>query len=151
RGIARSCRHRHGAERIEQQSRQAEGSTDSIGPHRQPARDRGGGCVPVLGRCVLHHRPHAERERRNVFPVSKTLLIVSGSIEAAEAARKAREMGLYVVVSDRNPEAPSFAFADSCLIADVYGADETAAAAERFSRKIRKIDAVICVAADAPK
>jgi biotin carboxylase len=82
--------------------------------------------------------------------MSKTLLIVSGGIEAADAARHAKEMGLNVVVSDRDPEAPGFAFADSCLIADVYGASETAAAAERYSRKIRKIDGVICVAADAP-
>ena len=59
-------------------------------------------------------------------------------------------MGHTVVVSDRDPEAPGFAFADSCLIADVYGAGETAAAAERYNRKIRKIDGVICVAADAP-
>jgi len=82
--------------------------------------------------------------------MAKTLLIVSGGIEAVDAARRAKEMGLYVVVSDRDPEAPGFAFADSCLIADVYGSDETAAAAERYNRKIRKIDGVICVAADAP-
>ena len=79
-----------------------------------------------------------------------TLLIISGGIEAADAARRAKEMGHTVVVSDRDPAAPSFAFADSCLIADVYGPDETAAAAERYNRKIRKIDGVICVAADAP-
>lgn len=82
--------------------------------------------------------------------MDKTLLIVSGGIEAADAARRAKEMGLYVVVSDRDPDAPGFAFADSCIIADVYGADETAAAAARYSRKIKKIDGVICVAADAP-
>jgi biotin carboxylase len=80
----------------------------------------------------------------------KTLLIVSGGVEAADAAKRAKEMGLYVVVSDRDPEAPGFAFADSCIIADVYGPAETASAAERFNRKIRKIDGVICVAADAP-
>jgi biotin carboxylase len=80
----------------------------------------------------------------------KTLLIVSGGIEAADAAKRAKEMGLYVVVSDRDVEAPGFSHSDSCLIADVYSPDETAAAAERFSRKIRKIDGVICVAADAP-
>jgi biotin carboxylase len=80
----------------------------------------------------------------------KTLLIVSGGIEAADAAKRAKELGHYVVVSDRDPEAPGFLFADSCLIADVYGATETAAAAERYNRKIRKIDGVICVAADAP-
>ena len=80
----------------------------------------------------------------------KTILIVSGGIEAADAATRAKEMGHMVVVSDINPNAPGFAFADSCLIADVYGPDETAAAAERYSRKIRKIDGVLCVAADAP-
>ncbi len=77
-------------------------------------------------------------------------MIVSGGIEAADAARRAKEMGYYVVVSDRDPEAPGFAFADSCLIADVYSPTETAAAAERYNRKIRRIDGVICVAADAP-
>ena len=80
----------------------------------------------------------------------KTILIISGGIEAVDAAKRAKEMGLTVVVSDHDPQAPGFAFADSCLIADVYGATETAAAAERYSRKIRKIDGVICVAADAP-
>ena len=80
----------------------------------------------------------------------KTLLIVSGGVEAADAAVRAKAMGLHVVVSDVDPEAPGFAHADSCLIADVYGPRETAAAAERYSRKIRKIDGVICVAADAP-
>src|SRR6202789_1920068 len=83
--------------------------------------------------------------------MGKTILIVSGGIEAADAAKRAKEMGLYVVVSDRDPEAPGFAFADSCIIADVYGADETAAAADRFNRKICKIDGVSCVAADAPQ
>jgi biotin carboxylase len=82
--------------------------------------------------------------------MAKTLLIVSGGVEAVDAARRAKEMGLNVVVSDRDAEAPGFAHADSCLIADVYGPSETAAAAERYSRKIRKIDGVICVAADAP-
>jgi biotin carboxylase len=83
--------------------------------------------------------------------MTKTLLIVSGGVEAADAVLRAKEMGLYVVVSDRDLEAPGFAHADSCLIADVYGPSETAAAAERYHRKIRKIDGVICVAADAPR
>jgi biotin carboxylase len=82
--------------------------------------------------------------------MGKTLLIVSGGIEAAAAAKRAKEMGFFVVVSDRDPQAPGFQFADSCLIADVYAPDETAAAAERYARKLRPIDGVICVAADAP-
>ena len=78
--------------------------------------------------------------------MTRTLLIVSGSGEAAEVARRVREMGHTVVVSDADPQAPAFAFADSCLIADVHGASETAAAAERYNRKIRKIDGVLCAA-----
>ncbi|MDR3528425.1 MAG: ATP-grasp domain-containing protein [Rhizomicrobium sp.] len=82
--------------------------------------------------------------------MAKTLLIISGGVEAADAVKRAKEMGLDVVCSDINPEAPGFAIADSALIADVYGPSDTAAAAERFHTKIRKIDGVICVAADAP-
>ena len=80
----------------------------------------------------------------------KTLLIVSGGIEAADAAKRARDMGLHVVVSDINTEAPGFAYAHDRLIADVYGAEETVRAAERYSREQRRIDGVLCVAADAP-
>jgi biotin carboxylase len=80
----------------------------------------------------------------------KTLLIISGGIEAADAARHARAMGLYVIVSDIDPNAPGFAFAHDRLIADVYGPEVTAQAAERYHREHRKIDGVICVAADAP-
>jgi len=83
--------------------------------------------------------------------MQKTLLIISGGVEAAHAIRRAKDMGYYVVVSDINPKAPGFAMADSILIADVYGPDDTAAAAERFHRKIRRIDGVLVVAADAPK
>jgi biotin carboxylase len=80
----------------------------------------------------------------------KTLLIISGGIEAADAAQRACEMGLRVVVSDIDPNAPGFAFAHDRLIADVYGPEATADAAERYHRETCKIDGVICVAADAP-
>ena len=63
--------------------------------------------------------------------MDKTLLIVSGGIEAADAARRAKEMGLYVIVSDRGAHAPGFAYADSCIIDDVYGPEETVCAAQR--------------------
>ena len=79
-----------------------------------------------------------------------TLLIVSGGIEAADAAKRAREMGLHVVVSDIDPNAPGFAFAHDHLIADVYGPEQTADAAIRYHAERRPIDGVICVAADAP-
>jgi hypothetical protein len=73
--------------------------------------------------------------------MSKTLLILSGT--APGLVRRAKAMGHAVVVCDADPQAPAFAFADSCLIADVWGADECAAAAERYNRKIRRIDGVL--------
>jgi len=78
--------------------------------------------------------------------MTKTLLIISGGEASVDVARRAKESGHAVVVSDGDPQAPAFAFADSCLIADVHGVSETAAAAERYNRKIRKIDGVVCTA-----
>jgi biotin carboxylase len=78
--------------------------------------------------------------------MTKTLLIISGGEASVDVARRAKDSGHAVVVSDADPQAPAFAFADSCLIADVHGAGETAAAAERYNRKIRKIDGVVCTA-----
>jgi biotin carboxylase len=78
--------------------------------------------------------------------MTKTLLIISGGAASVDVARHAKDRGHAVVVSDADPQAPAFAFADSCLIADVHGAGETAAAAERYNRKIRKIDGVLCTA-----
>lgn len=81
--------------------------------------------------------------------MTKTLLLISGGEKSVEIVQALRAMGHAVVVSDSDPQAPAFALADSCLIADVQGASETAAAAERYSRKIRKIDGVL-LGADAP-
>jgi biotin carboxylase len=77
--------------------------------------------------------------------MGKTLLILSGAAEAIDVARRTQEMGHMLVVCDGDPHAPVFGFADSCLIADVQGATESAAAAERYNRKIRKIDGVLCL------
>ena len=80
----------------------------------------------------------------------KTLWIVSAGIEAVPAIRRAREMGFHVVVSDGDPEAPGFAWANDCIIASIYDALETLDAAHRYCRNKRTLDGVICVAADAP-
>lgn len=75
--------------------------------------------------------------------MSKTLLIISGS--TAEAVQRIKALGHTLVVCDADPEAPAFAFADSCLIADIWAPADCAAAAERYSRKIRRIDGVLCL------
>jgi len=77
----------------------------------------------------------------------KTLLLLSGAEPAI--AQALRKKGHTVAVMDADPQAPGFAFADSCLIADVWQANDCAAAAERYNRKIRRLDGVLA-AADAP-
>ncbi|NLJ71757.1 MAG: ATP-grasp domain-containing protein [Syntrophomonadaceae bacterium] len=82
--------------------------------------------------------------------MSKTLLIVSGGAEAIPGILKAKEMGLHVVVSDYNPDAPGFLYADDRIIASTYDVEETVGAAKEFHEKVRPIDGVICVASDVP-
>ena len=79
--------------------------------------------------------------------MGKTLLLVSGTEPAIAGALREKGHGLAVVDGDH--QAPAFATADSCLIADVWQAGDCAAAAERYNRKIRKLDGVL-LAADAP-
>lgn len=81
--------------------------------------------------------------------MSKTLLILSGCPAAAETARRIKGLGHSLVVCDADPQAPGFAFADSCLIADIRAPADCAAAAERYNRKIRRIDGVLSLI-DAP-
>jgi hypothetical protein len=78
--------------------------------------------------------------------MGKTLLLISGAEPAL--ARALREKGHVPVVMDGDHQAPAFAFAESCLIADIWQASDCAAAAERYNRKIRKLDGVL-LAADA--
>jgi hypothetical protein len=79
--------------------------------------------------------------------MGKTLLLLSGA--ETGVAQRLREKGHTLAVMDADPQAPAFAFADSCVIADVWQPNDCAAAAERYNRKIRKFDGVL-LAADAP-
>lgn len=80
----------------------------------------------------------------------KTLLIVSGGLEAVPGIQKARELGLHVVVSDGNPEAPGFAVSHDHIVASTYDIAGTVEAAGNYHKHIRPIDGVMCVAADVP-
>jgi len=82
--------------------------------------------------------------------VTRTILIVSGGAEALPGIRLAKRMGLHVVVSDGSPEAPGLAEADDRLIASTYDVLATVEAASEYSRAVRPLDGVICVAADVP-
>lgn len=82
--------------------------------------------------------------------MKQTLLIVSGGIEATPGIRLAKEMGLYVVVSDINPNALGFAHADDHIIASTYDVEATVVAAQRYHQRVRPIDGVMCIASDVP-
>ena len=74
--------------------------------------------------------------------------MVSGGIEAVPGIRLAQEMGLHVVVSDGNPQAPGMAVAHDRLVASTYDSRATAAAAREYHTTVRPIDGVMCIASD---
>ncbi|WP_429884583.1 ATP-grasp domain-containing protein [Geoalkalibacter halelectricus] len=80
----------------------------------------------------------------------RTLWIVSGGSEALPGIRRAKEMGLHVVVSDGNPKAPGALLADDFVLASTYDVNATVEAAKRYHREKRPVNGVISVAADVP-
>ena len=80
----------------------------------------------------------------------KTLWIVSGGVEAVPGIQRAKEMGLFVVVSDLDAGAPGFEYADKSVIVSTYDIEAHLQAAHKFHRSIRPIDGVLSVAADVP-
>jgi biotin carboxylase len=79
----------------------------------------------------------------------KTLLIIGAGFEQAIAIRIAKKMGLYVVASDKDPNAIGFKYSDARIIASTMDPKETLKAAIIFNRK-RKINGIITVGSDAP-
>lgn len=82
--------------------------------------------------------------------MAKGLLIICGGIEATHGIARAREMGLHVVVSDADANAPGLKLADGQIIASTYDPEGTADAAEHYARAIHPIRGVICMGADVP-
>jgi biotin carboxylase len=79
-----------------------------------------------------------------------TLLIIGGALEAIPGLIKAREMGIRLVVSDQDPDAPGFAFADDTLLASTYDIEKTVAEAKCYHEQNNPISGVICIATDVP-
>jgi biotin carboxylase len=67
-----------------------------------------------------------------------------------EGIRLARQMGLHVVISDANPNAPGFVLANDRILASTYNPEETVVAALKYHREIRPLDGVMCIASDVP-
>mgnify|MGYP000055234408 CR=1 FL=1 len=79
----------------------------------------------------------------------KKLLILSGGIEAVEAIKIAKNMGLYVIICDGNFNAPTRELADDFIHASIYHPNEIVKALAKYPHK-DSIDGVITVAADNP-
>lgn len=75
--------------------------------------------------------------------------MVSGGFEAIPGIIEAKKLGLNVVVSDGNPNAPGFAYADHSVVADTYNVEQTLDCVKDYCRK-GKVDGVISVASDVP-
>lgn len=82
--------------------------------------------------------------------MAKCILFVGGGIETLPGVKLAQEMGLHVLVSDRNPNAPCFDLAQDRLLADTYNAQASLLLAQNFVRRSRPIDGVICMGSDIP-
>lgn len=79
----------------------------------------------------------------------KRLLIIGAGVEQVKAYKIAREMGLTVVGSDMNPEAPAFEYADERIMASTRDPEETVRRAMDFSRE-KSIHGVMTIANDVP-
>ncbi len=80
----------------------------------------------------------------------KVLLVIGAGIESIPGIKLAQDMGLFVVATDGNKNAPGLLFADDKIIVSTYAVEETVNLVKEYNRKIRKIDGVICIASDVP-
>ena len=80
----------------------------------------------------------------------KTLLIISGGIEAVPGIKLAKKMGFHVVVSDGNLQAPGFKYGHDKIIASTYNIDDTLQKVKKYHETRREINGVMCIASDVP-
>lgn len=80
----------------------------------------------------------------------KTLLIISGGIEAKPGILLAKQMGFYTVVCDGNTKAPGLLLADDQIISSTYDVKQTLEAAVKYNNNVRKINGVMSIASDVP-
>ena len=79
-----------------------------------------------------------------------TLWVVGAGVEAVPGIQRAKDLGLFVVVSDGDPDAPGFHLADDHVVVSIYDIEGTVDAAWKYHGSVRPLDGVICIAADVP-
>ena len=82
--------------------------------------------------------------------MTKTIWIVGAGVEAIPGIKLAKKLGLNVIVSDGNPNAPGLKFADKSVITSTYDVEGTVSAAHEYHQNVNHIDGVICIATDVP-
>ena len=80
----------------------------------------------------------------------QAILFIGGGQETIPGIMTAKSMGLSVIVSDIDSNAPSIELADHFLNADTYDANKTIDEVNKFQKDNRPIDGVICLANDVP-
>jgi len=82
---------------------------------------------------------------------SRAILFVGAGIETLPGIRRAQQLGLHVVASDVNPEAPGLGLAQDRLLASTYDIAATVIAARRFHQEVRPLAGVLCLGTDVPR
>ena len=73
--------------------------------------------------------------------MNQNLLIVGAGIETIPAILEAQKMGIYVIVTDKNPNAPGIKYANDFLIACTYDVKVSVAKSKSIT-KIKEISMV---------
>ena len=81
--------------------------------------------------------------------MSKAILIIGAGVEQIEAYKTAKGMGLTVVGSDMDQDAPAFKYADYRIIASTRNIDETVGEVLKFVQH-HHLDGVMTIANDVP-
>jgi biotin carboxylase len=81
--------------------------------------------------------------------MKKTLIIIGAGLEQTQVYLQAKAMGLHVVGTDRNPQAPAFKEADESLICSTRDAEETVIAVKKYAES-HPVHGVMTVANDVP-
>ena len=80
---------------------------------------------------------------------NKILLIIGGGIESLPGIKKAKEMGYKIIITDGNPNAPGFNYADEFFVVSTYDIKGNLEICEKISKR-KKINGVICFSTDVP-
>lgn len=83
--------------------------------------------------------------------MKRTLFIIGAGKESVPGIKKAKQMGLNLIIADGNPNAPGLAYADHIVIESTYDEKSLLAAARDYASRHGDIDGVIAMCTDVPK